>query len=117
MYIGRGEPIAEDTFSMKNLTTYGKYGQVENGKYVCIIKWCFSLSLREGERKEESKKYNGEHIALVRVDENKQGTLREKDRANEGASERDPRSRYEENENRKIIIYIYILFFVYVRKC
>lgn len=26
--------------SMKNLTTYGKYGQVENGKYVCIIKWC-----------------------------------------------------------------------------
>lgn len=109
MYIGCREPIAEDAFSMKNLTTYGKYGQVENGKYVCIIKWCSSnepkivYAARAG------------GCAVHKITENKREIVKARKELPQKLSPRSKTTKQKKKKNRKIIIYIYILFSVYVR--
>lgn len=125
-------------------------GKFENGKYVCIIKWCFRRTEcgRDGVERQEGRYTNhegarekerwnhwmcgGEHGTSAggisqtnhhRRELNEQRLRYEmshRSTPKPGKERKTERGREQEGkkENRKIIIYIYILFsFMYARNC
>lgn len=114
--------MAEDAFSMKNLTTYGKYGQVENGKYVCIIKWDALLGPTEGGGEQGNEQRRTEHIAHRAGGCTRTNWNRRNGRAPESKNERVCKwarakmSRSKRRTKMKIVKLLYI-FTYYFRLC